>query len=146
MKGYPLLVMAVVLFTIAVANCTLADEQQPKATPAAQEQESKQQSDFEQCAAMLIEFTRKHPKPTLTERIDGYYLVAQCQERLGQVDDAMLSYAKAATVGGELVETATATKAKERLEWLYRVLYNNTLFGIDKVYRKAKESIAEPVK
>jgi len=32
----------------------------------------------------------------------------------------MLSYAKAVSVGEELVESATAAKAKQRLEILYR--------------------------
>ena len=149
MKCYPLLVLAVVLFTSAVANCTLADEKQLKAAPDAQAQESataKQESDFKQCAEMLAEFTHKNPNPTLTERIEGYYLVAQCQERMGQWNDAMFSYARAVTLGGDLVETATATRAKEKLEWLYKATHNGTLFGIEKVYKKAKDSIAETEK
>ncbi len=95
---------------------------------------------------MLIEFTQKHPNPSLTERIEGYYLVAQCQERTRQLDDAMFSYARAVTLGEGLAESATATKAKQRLEQLYRQTHNNTLIGIEKIYRKAKESLAQPEK
>ncbi len=46
----------------------------------------------------------------------------------------MLWYAKAELQGGEI-----APKAKENLEQLYKALHNNTLIGIEKVYRRAKE-------
>ena len=37
-------------------------------------------------------------------------------------------------MGGE-----EAPRAKSRLEVLYKALHNDTLIGIDKVYKKAKE-------
>jgi len=71
---------------------------------------------------------------------EGYYYIAQCQENLEQVDNAIVTYAKAETVGGESPELAP--KAKARLEQLYKALHNNTTIGIDKAYRKAKEELA----
>ena len=167
MNCYPLLVMAVVLCTSSVANCTLADEQQTKAAPATQAQKDdealddaikalaaenqalvaeKRESDFKKCEAVQIDFMHTYPNPTLTERIEGYYLVAQCQERTEQLDDAMFSYAKAVTVGGELAENATAAKAKQRLEKIYSAYHNGSLVGVEKVYKKAKELLAQPEK
>lgn len=70
---------------------------------------------------------------------EGYYYIAQSQERMELVDDAIVSYAKAEVVGGESPELAA--KAKARLEQLYKALHNNTTIGIDKVYRKAKEEL-----
>ena len=49
------------------------------------------------------------------------------------VDDAMLWYARAEQNGGEY-----APKAKENLEQLYKALHNETLIGIEKIYRKAQ--------
>ena len=138
MKRYPVLVLAMAFSICSATNFRV------KAAPTTQAQEPK--SDFDECAAMLLEFTQKHPNPTLTERIEGYYLVAQCQEKMGQRHDAMISYAKAVTMGWELAESATATKAKQRLEQLYKAYHNNTLVGIDKIYKKAKESLTEPEK
>jgi hypothetical protein len=132
MKCYPGLILAVV-FSIST-----------KATAAAQAPRTL--SDFDECAAVLSEFTHKYPNPTLTERIEGYYLVAQCQEKMGQLNAAMSSYAKAVTVGGELAESATVTKAKQRLEQLYKAYHNGTLVGIEKIYKKAGESLMEPEK
>ncbi len=67
---------------------------------------------------------------------EGYYYIGMCQRNQDLIDDAMLSLAKAELHGGEV-----APKAKEYLEKLYRALHNNTLIGIDKVYRKAKEQL-----
>jgi hypothetical protein len=160
MNCYPLLVMAMVLCTSSVANCTLADEQQTKAAPATQAQKddealddaikalvaAKRGSDFKDCEAVRIEFMHKHPNPTATERTEGYYLIAQCQERLRQGDEAMVSYAEAVTVGGELSDNATAAEAKQRLEKLYSAYHNGSLVGVEKVYKKAKELLAQPEK
>ena len=44
----------------------------------------------------------------------------------------------------ELMGGDQSPKAKARLELLYKALHNDTLIGIDKVYRKAKEALAEP--
>jgi len=71
---------------------------------------------------------------------EGYYRIAQCQENLKQIDEAILSYAKAEKVGGE--DPDTARKSKARLEVLYKALHNNTTIGIDKVYRKAEEELS----
>jgi tetratricopeptide (TPR) repeat protein len=67
---------------------------------------------------------------------EGYYYIGMCQRNLDQIDDAMVSLAKADLHGGEV-----APKAKEYLEKLYRALHNNTLIGIEKIYRKAKEQL-----
>ena len=136
MKRHPVLILAIA-FSICAAPILRV-----KTAPVTQAQEPK--SDFEECAVMLIEFTQKHPNPTLTDRIEGYYLVAQCQEKMGQTDEAMISYAKAVTVGWELGERAIAPKAEQRLEKLYRAMHNDTLFGIYKIYKKAEESLTEP--
>jgi len=65
---------------------------------------------------------------------EGYYYIGMCQRNQDLIDDAMVSLAKAELHGGEV-----APKAKEYLEKLYKALHNNTLIGIEKVYRKAKE-------
>lgn len=70
---------------------------------------------------------------------EGYYYIAQCYEKLGKdkVEDfAIPYYARAELHGGEV-----APKAKARLETLYKALHNNTIIGIDKVYRRVKESV-----
>jgi hypothetical protein len=68
---------------------------------------------------------------------EGYYYIGLCQSQQDLIDDAMISLAIAERhFGGEV-----APKAKEYLEKLYKALHNNTLIGIDKVYRKAKEQI-----
>jgi len=72
MKRYPVLALAMVLPVCAVTVFSV------KAVPTIQAQESK--SDFDECAARQTGFKHMHPNPTLTERIEGYYLLAQCQE------------------------------------------------------------------
>jgi tetratricopeptide (TPR) repeat protein len=72
---------------------------------------------------------------------EGYYYIGLCQRNLDLIDDAMVSLAKADLLGGEV-----APKAKEYLEKLYKALHNNTLIGIEKIYRKAKEQMAESAK
>jgi tetratricopeptide (TPR) repeat protein len=73
---------------------------------------------------------------------DGYYWIGMCQWAQGAIDDnqelidaAKLSFAKAELLGGEF-----APKAKENLELLHKKQHNDTTIGIDKVYRKAKET------
>ena len=66
----------------------------------------------------------------------GYYYIGLCQWKLDQVEDAILSFAKAETLKGEV-----APQAKEHLEKLYKALHNNTTIGIDKVYDKAKKEL-----
>ena len=129
MKFYPGLILAAVFSICSVITLSVSAK-----------------SDSDECAAMLSDFTQKYPNPTLTERIESYYLVAQCQEKTRQLNDAMFSYARAVTAAQEVAENATATKAKQRLEQLYRATHNNSLIGIEKIYSKAKESLAEPEK
>ncbi len=66
----------------------------------------------------------------------GYYYIGLCQWRLDQVEEAILSFAKAVTLKGEV-----APQAKERLEKLYKALHNNTTIGIEKVYQKAEKEL-----
>ena len=63
----------------------------------------------------------------------GYYRIALCMHKQDRVEDAMLWYARAEKQGGDY-----AVKAKEQLEQIYRAIHNNTLIGIEKIYRKAK--------
>lgn len=65
---------------------------------------------------------------------ESYYFIAYCLRMQKNIDDAMLWYARAEQYGGEY-----APKAKENLEQLYKALHNNTLIGIEKIYRKAKD-------
>lgn len=69
-----------------------------------------------------------------------YYSIAQCQENLKDVDSALVSYAKVNLVPCEKPETAT--KAKARLEQLYKAMHNNMTTGIEKIYKKAKEELS----
>lgn len=73
-----------------------------------------------------------------SERYDvGYFSIGQCLENQQKVEEAMVEYAKAELQGGEV-----ASKAKERLELLYKALHNDTTIGIDKKYKQAKEELA----
>jgi tetratricopeptide (TPR) repeat protein len=65
---------------------------------------------------------------------EGYYYIGLCQWKQDKVEDAMLSFARAEMQGGEV-----AGRAKEKLEQLYKAIHNNTLIGIDKIYKRAKE-------
>jgi tetratricopeptide (TPR) repeat protein len=65
---------------------------------------------------------------------EPYYYIGMCQWKMDQIDDAILSFARAELQGGE-----TESQAKEKVEQLYKALHNNTTVGIEKVYRKAKE-------
>jgi len=65
---------------------------------------------------------------------EGYYRIALCLHNQNKVEDAMLWYARAEEQGGDC-----AAKAKEQLEQIYKAMHNNTLIGIEKIYRKAKE-------
>jgi hypothetical protein len=69
----------------------------------------------------------------------GYYGIGLCYDNRKEVEEAILYYAAAELMGGE-----EESKAKARLEVLYKLLHNDTLIGIDKVYKKAKELLAEP--
>ena len=65
---------------------------------------------------------------------EGYYRIALCLHKQNRVEDALLWYARAEEQGGDY-----AAKAKERLEQIYKAMHNNTLIGIEKIYKKAKE-------
>ncbi len=65
---------------------------------------------------------------------ESLYFIAHCLRMQDRIDDAMLWYARAEQQGGEF-----APKAKENLEQLYKAMHNNTLIGIEKIYRKAKD-------
>jgi hypothetical protein len=61
----------------------------------------------------------------------AYYYTGLSQWKLGQVEEAIESFAKASLLKGE-----TQAPAKEHLEKLYKGLHNNTTIGIEKVYRR----------
>ena len=68
----------------------------------------------------------------------GYYGIGLCLDRKREIENAFPYYAAAELMGGE-----EAQKAKDRLEVLYRSLHNDTLVGIDKVYKKARQLLAK---
>jgi tetratricopeptide (TPR) repeat protein len=71
------------------------------------------------------------------ERFDAaYYYIGQDLWRLEKVEDAILAFAKAVILKGD-----TSAQAKEHLEKLYKGLHNNTLIGIEKVYRRAESEL-----
>ncbi|MDR1727577.1 MAG: hypothetical protein LBT74_06570 [Acidobacteriota bacterium] len=76
---------------------------------------------------------------------DGYYLIGRCLDEQRKVDNALVAYAKAQLTGeaGDAAAQAVAAKAKDRLEVIYKALHNNTTIGIDKQYRKARETADE---
>jgi len=65
---------------------------------------------------------------------ESCYFIAYCLRMQKNIDDAMIWYARAEQHGG-----AYAPKAKENLEQLYKAIHNDTLIGIEKIYRKAKD-------
>jgi tetratricopeptide (TPR) repeat protein len=65
---------------------------------------------------------------------ESCYYIAYCLRMQKNIEEAMLWYARAEQQGGEY-----ASKAKENLEQLYKAIHNNTLIGIEKIYRKAKD-------
>ncbi len=67
----------------------------------------------------------------------AYYYIGRCQWNLEQVDEAMLSFAKAVILKGD-----TEAQARGHLEKLYKSIHNDTLIGIEKVYNKAKAELA----
>jgi len=67
---------------------------------------------------------------------EGYYYIGQCLRLTdkGKIEEALPYLAKSEKQGGPV-----AVKAKSELETLYRLMHNNTLVGIEKIYRKADE-------
>jgi tetratricopeptide (TPR) repeat protein len=66
----------------------------------------------------------------------GYYHIGYAQWQQGDVDSAILSFAKAEYLDGEFKAQAT-----KHLEDLYRSQHNQTLTGIEKVRNKARMEI-----
>lgn len=64
---------------------------------------------------------------------EPYYYIGMCQWKQDQIEEALLSFARAELQGGEI-----APQAKEKVEQLYKALHNNTTIGIEKIYKKAK--------
>ncbi len=131
-KCFPL-ILVVVLIT-AVAYGTLAYGQSANASA---------------CQNIITNFSQT----SLTERIDAYYLTGQCYHKIGTQRDvdvdgqalyaAQLAYAKAEILGQQITGNVTAMKAREALDRLYRSLHNNSVVGIEKIYRKAEESLVQ---
>jgi len=69
---------------------------------------------------------------------EGYYYMGHCQWKLERIDEAMVAFAKAVMLKGEV-----ASQAKKYLEEIYKGLHNNTTIGIDKIYNKAEKELAE---
>lgn len=69
---------------------------------------------------------------------EPYYYIGMSQWELQQIEEATLSFACAELVGGGI-----AAQAKEKVEQLYKGQHNDTLVGIDKIYRRAKEACAK---
>ncbi len=70
---------------------------------------------------------------------EGYYEIGLCLDNQKQIEEAIVYYTAADLMGGE-----DASKAKARMEILYKALHNDTLIGVDKVYKKAKDLLSEP--
>lgn len=67
----------------------------------------------------------------------AYYYIARALWSLGKVEpDALVSFAKA-----ELLKGEAASQAKEHLEKLYRANHNDTLVGVEKIYKTAREEL-----
>jgi len=66
----------------------------------------------------------------------AYYYIGLSQWKLDQVEEAILSFAKAYLLKGEVAE-----QSKEYLEKLYKAIHNNTLIGVEKVYAKAQKEL-----
>jgi hypothetical protein len=81
-------------------------------------------------------------KALLIQRsVEGYYMIAQCLDNLKEVEEAIIAYAKAQIVAEEKSDTATAGKAKARLEQLFKALHDGRTIGIDKPYKKGREEL-----
>ena len=69
---------------------------------------------------------------------EPYYYVGMSQWKQDQTEDAMLSFARAERQGGDI-----APQAKEKVEFLYKKMHNDTTVGIEKIYRRAMEEPAQ---
>lgn len=69
---------------------------------------------------------------------EGFYGIGLSLDSAKDIEAALPYYAAAELMGGPV-----APRAKERLEIVYRTLHNDSLVGIDKVYRKARSLLGE---
>jgi tetratricopeptide (TPR) repeat protein len=69
---------------------------------------------------------------------EPYYYIGMSQWKQDRTEDAMLSFARAELQGGDI-----APQAKEKVEFLYKKMHNETTVGIEKIYRRAKEEPAQ---
>jgi tetratricopeptide (TPR) repeat protein len=69
---------------------------------------------------------------------EGFYGIGLSLDSAKDIEGALPYYAAAELMGGPI-----APRAKERLEIVYRTLHNDSLVGIDKVYRKARSLLGE---
>jgi tetratricopeptide (TPR) repeat protein len=74
-------------------------------------------------------------KAIKVEKFDAaYYYIGLAQWKQERVEEAMLSFARAEMLKGEM-----KSQAKDQLEKLYKGIHNDTLIGIDKIYKRATE-------
>jgi tetratricopeptide (TPR) repeat protein len=75
------------------------------------------------------------------EYAEGYYFIGRCLHAEKKADDALLWYAKTSSWCERQTKECGefASKAKENLEKIYKTLHNDTLIGVEKIYRRAKE-------
>ena len=73
---------------------------------------------------------------------DSYFWIGNCLWQQGKIENAIIVFAKAQLKGeeGDAAAKKIAATAKERLEQLYKSQHNNSTVGIDKSYRKARET------
>jgi tetratricopeptide (TPR) repeat protein len=69
---------------------------------------------------------------------EGYFGIALCYDNAKKIEEALLYYAVAELMGG-----GDSSKAKTRLETLYKAIHNDTLIGIDKIYGRAQKVLDE---
>jgi hypothetical protein len=67
----------------------------------------------------------------------SWYYIGMCEWKQKKIEDAMISFAKAELLKGDM-----RAQSKDKLETLYKSLHNDTLIGVDKVYKKAQDEAA----
>jgi len=70
-------------------------------------------------------------------RDSGFYYIGLSQWKMELIEEAQISFAATELLKGQFQD-----EAKEYLEKLYRSQHNNTIIGIDKVYKKAQAWLA----
>jgi tetratricopeptide (TPR) repeat protein len=71
---------------------------------------------------------------------EPYYYIGHSLWKVGEIEAAILSFAKAEVLSGK-----TSPQAKEHMVNLYKSLHNQTTIGIEKVYRRAKKELGLPM-